>query len=105
MHKQFITLYNILKGVEQALKDIIIKAVKGNFLLKIEDETLGLLDQTLRSMITHLRNQGRVLNLLRPRLYLPKQTNNGMQVRFPHYTSTEWKRQLNNSLALGSPQT
>jgi hypothetical protein len=49
--------------VEQALKDIIIQAVDEDFLLEIEDETLGFLNETpRRSMIIHLQNQGGALD-------------------------------------------
>jgi hypothetical protein len=41
MHKELIEQFEILAGVEQALKDIIIEAVKSDYLLKIENETLG----------------------------------------------------------------
>ncbi len=37
LHKELIAQYKILKVVKQALKEIIIKAVEGDFLLKIED--------------------------------------------------------------------
>ncbi len=40
-HKEFIAQFEIHKGVEQALKDIIIEAVDEDFLLEIEDEILG----------------------------------------------------------------
>ncbi len=48
MHTELIAQYEILKGVKQALKDIIIEAVEGDILLKIEDETLGFLNETQR---------------------------------------------------------
>jgi hypothetical protein len=41
LHKELIAQYEINKGVEQALEDIIIEAVDEDFLLEIEDETLG----------------------------------------------------------------
>ena len=61
-HKELIAQYEIHKGVEQALKDIIIQAVDEDFLLEIEDETLGFLNETPRSMIIHLRNRGGALD-------------------------------------------
>jgi hypothetical protein len=57
-HTELVAQYKILKGAEQALKDIIIKAVEEDFLLEIKNETLGFLNQTPRSMINHLRNRG-----------------------------------------------
>jgi hypothetical protein len=63
LHKELIAQYEIHKGVEQALKDIIIQAVDEDFLLKIEDETLGFLNEMPRSMIIHLQqNQGGALD-------------------------------------------
>jgi len=44
------------------LKDIIIEAVDGDFLLIIKDEILVFLNETPRSMITHLRNRGGALD-------------------------------------------
>jgi hypothetical protein len=41
LHKKLIAQLKIQKVVEQALIDIIVEAVKGDNLLKIEDETLG----------------------------------------------------------------
>jgi hypothetical protein len=58
LHKELIPQYEILKSVKQALKDIIINAVEGDFLLKMEDETLGFLNKTPRGIITHLQNRG-----------------------------------------------
>ena len=61
-HKELIAQYEIHKGVEQALKDIIIQAVDEDYLLEIEDETLGFLNETPRNMIIHLRNRGGALD-------------------------------------------
>ena len=61
-HKELIAQYEIHKGVEQALKDIIIQAVDEDYLLEIEDETLGFLNETPKSMIVHLRNRGGALD-------------------------------------------
>ena len=61
-HKELIAQYEIHKGVEQALKDIIIQAVDEDYLLEIKDETLGFLNETPRSMIIHLRNRGGALD-------------------------------------------
>ncbi len=40
-HKESLAEYEIFKGVEQALKDIILEAVEHDYLLEIEDDTLG----------------------------------------------------------------
>ena len=50
------------KGVEQALKDIILEAVENDYLMEIEDDTLGFLNQTPRQMIDHLKARGGALD-------------------------------------------
>ena len=62
IHKELVAQYEIYKGVEQGLKDIIQEAVEADYLLKIEDETLGFLNQTPRQMLDHLRNRGGTLD-------------------------------------------
>ena len=44
------------------MKDIIIEAVDEDFLLEIEDEILGFLNETPSTMIAHLRNRGGALD-------------------------------------------
>jgi hypothetical protein len=58
MHKTLVREYEIYCRVEQALKDIILETVEKDYLLEIEDEVLGYLNQTPKQMITHLRNCG-----------------------------------------------
>jgi hypothetical protein len=58
MHKTLVRVYEIYCGVEQALKDIILETVEKDYLLEIEDEVLGYLNQTPKQMITHLHNCG-----------------------------------------------
>jgi hypothetical protein len=60
-HKEEVAQYEILKGVEQALKDIILKAVENDYLTEIVDDTLVFLNQTPRQMIDHLKARGRAL--------------------------------------------
>jgi hypothetical protein len=62
VHKEQIAQFKIFAGVEQALKDIILEAVDHDYLLEIEDDTLGFLNQTPRSIINHLRSQGGALD-------------------------------------------
>ena len=61
-HKEEVAQYEVLKGVEQALKDIILNAVEHDYLLEIEDDTLGFLNQTPRQMIDHLKARGGALD-------------------------------------------
>jgi hypothetical protein len=70
LHKELIAQYEIHKGVEQALKDIIIEAVDEDYLLEIEDETLGFLNETPSTMIAHLRNRGGALDFTDTRTLL-----------------------------------
>jgi hypothetical protein len=62
MHKELVAQYEIYKGVEQGMKDIIQEAVEADYLLEIEDEALGFLNQTPRQMLNHLRNRGGALD-------------------------------------------
>ncbi len=61
-HKEEVAQYEILKGVEQALKDIIQEAVEHDYLMEIEDDTLGFLNQTPRQMLDHLKARGGALD-------------------------------------------
>jgi hypothetical protein len=61
-HNEELAQYEIFKGVEQALKDIIQEAVEHDYLLEIEDDTLGFLNQTPKQMIDHLRARGGALD-------------------------------------------
>ena len=62
VHKQQIAHFKIFAGVEQTLKDIILKAVDHDYLLEIKDDTLGFLNQTPKSIINHLRSRGGALD-------------------------------------------
>ncbi len=64
VHKEQIAQFKIFAGVEQALKDIILKAVDHDYLLEIKDDTLGFLNQTPISIVDHLRSQGRALDFV-----------------------------------------
>ena len=57
-HKEHVKEYETFQGVVQATKDIILEAVDNEYLLEIEDEILGYLNQTPTDMLTHLRNRG-----------------------------------------------
>jgi hypothetical protein len=61
MHKESVAEFEILAGVEQALKDIIIEAVESNYLPEIEDKTLvflgGALDFTDTKTLLAERDQ------------------------------------------------
>jgi len=61
-HKEQVREYETFQGVTQAIKDIIQEAVDHEYLLEIEDEILGFLNQTPTDMMTHLRNRGGALD-------------------------------------------
>ena len=61
-HKEQVREYETFQGVTQATKDIIQEAVDHEYLLEIEDEILGFLNQTPTDMMTHLRNRGGALD-------------------------------------------
>jgi hypothetical protein len=62
VHKEQIAQFKIFAGVEQALNDIIFKAVNHDYLLEIKDDTLGFLNQMPRSIINNLHSQGGALD-------------------------------------------
>ncbi len=70
IHIELVATYEMFKGVVQGLKDIIQKAVEANYLLEIEDKTLGFLNQTPRQMLTHLRNRGGALDFADTKMLL-----------------------------------
>ncbi len=61
-HKESLAEYEIFKGVEQALKDIILEAVEHDYLLKIEDDTLSFSNQMPKQIIDHLKIRGGALD-------------------------------------------
>jgi hypothetical protein len=58
LHKGLVREYEIFCGVEAGLKDVILEAVDNDYVLEIEDEILGFLNQTPKQIIAHLRNRG-----------------------------------------------
>ena len=61
-HKEAVKEYETLQGVMQATKDIILDAVDPEYLLEIEDEILGFLNQTPKDILNHLKSRGGALD-------------------------------------------
>jgi len=61
-HKQLINQFKTLEGVRQGVKDLILEAVDNKYLIEIEHETLGYLNQTPRQMLDHLLTRGGALD-------------------------------------------
>jgi hypothetical protein len=57
-HKELINQFETIEGV----KDLILEAVDNEYLIKIEHETLGFLNQTPRQMLDHLLARGGALD-------------------------------------------
>jgi hypothetical protein len=72
VHKEQIAQFKIFARVEQALKDIILRAVDHDDLFEIEDDTLGFLNQTPRSIINHLHSRGGALDFANTKTLLVK---------------------------------
>ena len=72
-HKELVKEYETFQGVVQAMKDIILEAVDNEYLLEIEDEILGFLNQTPTDMLTHLRNRGGALDFADTKTLLAEQ--------------------------------
>ncbi len=53
-HKELINQFKTFEGVRQGVKDLILEAVDNKYLIEIEHETLGYLNQTPRQMLDHL---------------------------------------------------
>jgi hypothetical protein len=105
LHKELIREYEIYCGVEQTLKDIILKAINNDYLLEIEDKILGYLNQAPRQMIALLCNRGGQLNFTDTKKLYPNGTPNGMPTKSPKCTLTESKRQSDNLNQPASSQT
>ena len=61
-HKEEVREYETFQGVMQATKDIILEAVYHEYLLEIEDEIIGFLNQTPTDMLNYLQNRGGALD-------------------------------------------
>ncbi len=62
-HKELINQYKTFKGVRLGAKDPIVEAVNNEYLIEIEHEIMGYINQTPRQMLEHLLNRGGALNL------------------------------------------
>jgi hypothetical protein len=83
----------IFAGVEQTLKDIILEALNHDYLLEIEDDTLGFLNQTPRSNINHLRSRGGALDFTDTKTLLAERDAEWDTSEVPQIFLTELKRQ------------
>ena len=61
-HKELINQFETFKRVHQGMRDLILEAVDNKYLIEIEHETLGFLNQTPRQMLAHLLARGKELN-------------------------------------------
>ena len=61
-HKELINQFETFEGVCQGLKNIILEAVNNEYLIEINHETLGYLNQTPRQMLDRLLNRGGALD-------------------------------------------
>ena len=61
-HKELINQFETFEGVCQGVKDLILEAVDNEYLIEIEHETLGFLNQTPRQMLDHLLARGGALD-------------------------------------------
>ena len=73
-HKEEVKEYETfqVQGVVQATKDIILEAVDHEYLLEIEDEILGLLNQMPTDILNHLQNRGGALDFADRKTLLAK---------------------------------
>ena len=69
-HKELLAQFKIFKGDKQDLKNIILEAVEHDYLVEIEDKTLGFLNQMPRNMIDHLKARGGSLDFADTKMLL-----------------------------------
>ncbi len=72
VHKELINQYKTLQEVCLGTKDLILEAVENEYLIKIENETLGFLKKTPRQMLEHLLNRGGALNFAETKNFIAK---------------------------------
>jgi hypothetical protein len=104
-HKEEVKEYETFQGVVQATKDIILEAVDHEYLLEIEDEILGYLNETPTDMLTHLRNRGGALDFADTKTLLAEQDGEWDASEVPHYISIVLKKQCKDSPVPKSTQT
>jgi hypothetical protein len=61
-HKELTNQFETFEGVRLGTKDLILEAVDNEYLIEIEHDTLGFLNQTLRQMLEHLLTRGGTLD-------------------------------------------
>ncbi len=61
-HKELISQFETFERVRQGVKDLILEAVDNEYLIEIEHETIGFLNQTPRQMLEHLLTRGGALD-------------------------------------------
>jgi hypothetical protein len=97
IHKELVAQYKIFKGVEQGLKDIIQEAVEADYLLEIEDETLGfqtkLPDKCLITYATAVAH----FTLQIPKRSWQREMQNGMSMKSLKSILTGSKKQCEDS--------
>jgi hypothetical protein len=91
-HKELINQFETLEGVRQGVKDLILEAVDNEYLIEIEHEMLGYLNQTPRQMLGHLLTRGGALNFTDTKELLTKRDGEWNIARILNFTSTEWKK-------------
>lgn len=57
-HKELIKQYEVCAGVEQVLREKILEAVDEAYVLELEDEIMGYMDVSPRTLLDHLRSRG-----------------------------------------------
>jgi hypothetical protein len=82
-HKEEVKEYETFQGVIQATKDIIMEAVEHEYVLEIEDEILGFLNETPMSIMTHLRNRGGALDFADTKTLLAERDGEWDASEFP----------------------
>jgi hypothetical protein len=93
-HKEEVREYETFQGVIQATKDIFLEAVDHEYLLEIEDEILGFLNQTPTDMLNHLRNRGGALDFADTKTLLAERDGEWDASEVPQLYSKNFKANM-----------
>ena len=104
-HKELINQFETFEGVRQGVKDLILEAVDNGYLINIEHETLGCLNQTPRQMLDHLLARGGALDFADTKELLTERDGEWSVSENPQLYFNRVEKATKGLLRKESPQT
>ncbi len=104
-HKEEVKEYETFQGVMQATKDIILEAVYHEYLLEIEDEIIGFLNQTPTDMLNYLQNRGGALDFADTKTLLVERDGEWDASEVPQLNFNRVEKVIKDLPVLASTQT